>query len=309
VPAMVHVSASVNPAFHGTGATTSTPIHGLHAAHHGRPVQGLPDLKADHPARRGAVPFHWGRYAASRSTTSGRRLDELMRQRVVRHLRLSSARCRSPHQGGAARQHPVRVGDGRRGARRRPAQPASRSTTQALCHNAPGLSAADKKKIFETTAYRAYPRLKDTIASRRRRRARNRNTTIKRSIERLPWVSKNIGYRNIGYRNIGYRNIGYRTSGTKHWDISASGQGPGDMERLRQELPRHAADRQEPRSLAFRMDDRKQTDGDRPDGGQGIGSSAGRSRTPPRSTPSRRRIRRPAPRCARLGARSPTGGM
>ena len=33
--------------------------HGVHAAHHGRPVQGFPHAEADHPARRrgGAVPL------------------------------------------------------------------------------------------------------------------------------------------------------------------------------------------------------------------------------------------------------------
>ena len=38
--------------------------------------------------------------------------------------------------------------------------------TKRYVDNAPGLSAADKKRIFEDNAYRAYPRLKDTIASR-----------------------------------------------------------------------------------------------------------------------------------------------
>ncbi len=36
--------------------------------------------------------------------------------------------------------------------------------TKRYVDNAPGLSAADKKKIFEDNAYRVYPRLKDTIA-------------------------------------------------------------------------------------------------------------------------------------------------
>ena len=36
--------------------------------------------------------------------------------------------------------------------------------TKRYVDNAPGLSAADKAKIFEGNAYRAYPRLKDQIA-------------------------------------------------------------------------------------------------------------------------------------------------
>ena len=63
VPAMVHVSASCNPAFHATGgyylAADTTAFMQL--------LQG--DLFADFPTLRlviphggGAVPFHWGRY-------------------------------------------------------------------------------------------------------------------------------------------------------------------------------------------------------------------------------------------------------
>jgi 4-oxalmesaconate hydratase len=63
VPAMVHVSASANPAFHATGAyyinADTTAFMQL--------VQGslfadLPDLRLVVPHGGGAVPYHWGRY-------------------------------------------------------------------------------------------------------------------------------------------------------------------------------------------------------------------------------------------------------
>jgi 4-oxalmesaconate hydratase len=40
--------------------------------------------------------------------------------------------------------------------------------TKRYVDNAPALSAADKAKIFEGNAYRAYPRLKDQIAKQAR---------------------------------------------------------------------------------------------------------------------------------------------
>jgi 4-oxalmesaconate hydratase len=43
--------------------------------------------------------------------------------------------------------------------------------TKRYVDNASGLSAADKKKIFEDNAYRAYPRLKNVIARQARAHA------------------------------------------------------------------------------------------------------------------------------------------
>ena len=63
VPAMVHVSASCNPAFHATGAhyinADTTAFMQL--------IQGdlfadFPDLRLVIPHGGGAVPYHWGRY-------------------------------------------------------------------------------------------------------------------------------------------------------------------------------------------------------------------------------------------------------
>jgi 4-oxalmesaconate hydratase len=63
VPAMVHVSASCNPAFHATGA------HYLNADTtafmqllQGDLFADFPDLRLVIPHGGGAVPYHWGRY-------------------------------------------------------------------------------------------------------------------------------------------------------------------------------------------------------------------------------------------------------
>jgi 4-oxalmesaconate hydratase len=80
VPAMVHVSASVNPNFHGTGAhyiaADTTAFMQL--------VSG--DLFKDFPTLRliighvgGAVPFHWGRYRGLAQDMKRPPVEELLR--------------------------------------------------------------------------------------------------------------------------------------------------------------------------------------------------------------------------------------
>jgi 4-oxalmesaconate hydratase len=63
VPAMIHVSASANPAFHATGAhymnADTTAFMQLLA---GDLFADLPDLRLVIPHGGGAVPYHWGRY-------------------------------------------------------------------------------------------------------------------------------------------------------------------------------------------------------------------------------------------------------
>jgi 4-oxalmesaconate hydratase len=63
VPAMIHVSSSCNPCFHGTGAHY---INGDTTAFmqflQGDIFKDFPDLKLVIPHGGGAVPYHWGRY-------------------------------------------------------------------------------------------------------------------------------------------------------------------------------------------------------------------------------------------------------
>jgi len=83
VPAMVHVSASCNPVFHGTGA------HYINADTTAFMQLILSDLFKDFPTLKliiphggGAVPFHWGRYRGLAMMNNRPPLDELMRNNV-----------------------------------------------------------------------------------------------------------------------------------------------------------------------------------------------------------------------------------
>ena len=93
VPAMVHVVAQLQPVFHATGAhyinADTTAFMQL--------IQG--DLFADFPTLRlviphggGAVPYHWGRYRGLAGHAKKPPLsDHVMKQRLLRHLRLPPA--------------------------------------------------------------------------------------------------------------------------------------------------------------------------------------------------------------------------
>ncbi len=83
VPAMVHVSASCNPVFHGTGA------HYINADTTAFMQLILSDLFKDFPTLKliiphggGAVPFHWGRYRGLAMMNNRPPLDEMMRNNV-----------------------------------------------------------------------------------------------------------------------------------------------------------------------------------------------------------------------------------
>ena len=162
VPAMVHVSASCNPAFHATGAhyinADTTAFMQLIQA---RSVQGLPDAASFIiPHGGGAVPYHWGRYRGLAQDMKRPPLDGApAEERLLRHLRLPSAGHRPADQGHSGRQHPVRLRDGRRGARHRPGDRALLRRHQALHRGrAQNSSDGDRKKIFEGNARRVYSR-------------------------------------------------------------------------------------------------------------------------------------------------------
>ncbi len=122
VPAMVHVSASCNPCFHAVGAHY---INGDTTAFMQFLTSNLfkdfPTLKFIIPHGGGAVPYHWGRYRGLAQDMKLPPLKEhLLEQRVLRHLRLPPAGNRPPPQGDPRREHPLRLRDGGRRARRRP---------------------------------------------------------------------------------------------------------------------------------------------------------------------------------------------
>lgn len=79
VPAMVHVAASCNPNFHGTGAhylnaDTSVFMQLLQS----ELFKDFPTLRLVIPHGGGAVPYHWGRYRGMSLEMMKRPLEELM---------------------------------------------------------------------------------------------------------------------------------------------------------------------------------------------------------------------------------------
>ena len=138
---MVHVSASCNPNFHATGAHyINADTTAFMQFIEGDLFKDFPTLRFIIPHGGGAVPYHWGRYRGLADMLKRpplrRARDE---ERLLRHLRLSPAGHRPAGPGDRHRQHPVRLGDGRRGARHRSARPAITSTTPSAtstrCHS------------------------------------------------------------------------------------------------------------------------------------------------------------------------------
>jgi 4-oxalmesaconate hydratase len=79
VPAMIHVAASCNPNFHGTGAhylnaDTSVFMQLLQ----GQVFQDFPSLRFIIPHGGGAVPYHWGRYRGMSLEIAERPLEGLL---------------------------------------------------------------------------------------------------------------------------------------------------------------------------------------------------------------------------------------
>ena len=168
VPAMVHVSASCNPSFHGTGAhyinADTTAFMQLIM---GDLFKDFPTLKLIIPHGGGAVPFHWGRYRGLALNNKRPPLDEMMKNNVwfdtcVYHqpgidlltkvVPIENILFASEMVGAVRGKDPQTGYDF--------------DDTKRYVDHAPGLSAEDKKKIFAENALRAYPRLKHKLAKR-----------------------------------------------------------------------------------------------------------------------------------------------
>jgi len=160
VPAMIHVSASCNPNFHTTGAhyinADTTAFMQLIQADL---FKDFPTLKLIIPHGGGAVPYHWGRYRGLALGLKRPELDEIMRNNVffdtcVYHLPgielltklvpIDNILFASEMLGAVPGIDP-RTGHNFDDTKR---------YIDAL-----SLSAADKQKIFEQNARRAYPRV------------------------------------------------------------------------------------------------------------------------------------------------------
>jgi 4-oxalmesaconate hydratase len=162
VPAMVHVSASCNPVFHGTGA------HYINADTTAFMQLILSDLFKDFPTLKliiphggGAVPFHWGRYRGLAMMNNRPPLDEMMRNNVffdtcVYHQPGIDLLTKvvpidnilfASEMVGAVRGIDPQTGH-------------HFDDTKRYVDQVPWLTAADKQKIFEGNARKVFSRLK-----------------------------------------------------------------------------------------------------------------------------------------------------
>jgi 4-oxalmesaconate hydratase len=162
IPAMVHVSASCNPSFHGTGA------HYLNADTTAFMQFLLSDLFKDFPTLRfviphggGAVPYHWGRYRGLAQDLKRPPLEELLLKNVffdtcvyhqpgidlllevvpVDNILFASEMV------GAVRGIDPRTGF-------------HFDDTKRYIEASPRVTAEGRRKIFENNARRVYPRIK-----------------------------------------------------------------------------------------------------------------------------------------------------
>jgi 4-oxalmesaconate hydratase len=167
VPAMVHVSASCNPVFHGTGAhyinADTTAFMQLIM---GDLFKDFPTLKLIIPHGGGAVPFHWGRYRGLAMMNNRPPLDELMRNNVffdtcVYHLPGIELLTKvvpidnilfASEMVGAVRGIDPQTGQ-------------HFDDTKRYIDQVGWLSAGDKHKIFEGNARKVFSRLKPKVAA------------------------------------------------------------------------------------------------------------------------------------------------
>jgi len=166
VPAMIHVSMSCNPNFHGTGAHY---INGDTTAFMqlvlGDLFKDFPTLRFIIPHGGGAVPYHWGRYRGLAQDNGRPPLEELLNNvyfdTCVYHL--PGVRLLVDVVGpdnvifasemiGAVRGVDPKTGHNYDDTKR---------YVDAL-----DISDEDRTKIFEGNALRVYPRLKNALAAR-----------------------------------------------------------------------------------------------------------------------------------------------
>jgi 4-oxalmesaconate hydratase len=165
VPAMIHVSSSCNPNFHGTGAhyingDTSTFMQFILADL----FKDFPDLKFVIPHGGGAVPYHWGRYRGIAQDAKRPPIETLLAnvffdtcvygyrgsEVLVREVGADSVIFASEMIGA------VRSVDPRSGH--------YFDDTKRYIDAITGLSEEERTKIFEGNARRVYPRLAEKLA-------------------------------------------------------------------------------------------------------------------------------------------------
>ena len=168
VPAMIHVTASCNPAVHFTGAHY---LNGDTTAFmqllQGNLFKDFPTLKFVIPHGGGAVPFHWGRYRGIAQDMKKPLLEEHLLKNVffdtcVYHLPGIELMARvipvdnilfASEMLGAVKGIDPRTGH-------------HYDDTKRYVDQLKDLAAGDREKIFEGNARRVYPRLDAQLTKR-----------------------------------------------------------------------------------------------------------------------------------------------
>ena len=164
VPAMIHVSASCNPAFHTTGAHyINADTTAFMQFITGDLFKDFPTLRLIVPHGGGAVPYHWGRYRGLAQNLNRPPLDEMMRDNVffdtcVYHqpgIDLLTKLVPADNILFASEMLGAVKGDD-------PTTGFPYDDTKRYIEST-SLSAADKHKIFEGNALKVFPRLKNKL--------------------------------------------------------------------------------------------------------------------------------------------------
>lgn len=160
VPAMIHVAASCNPNFHGTGAhylnaDTSVFMQLLQ----GDLFKDFPTLRLVIPHGGGAVPYHWGRYRGMSLEMAKRPLEELLD-----NIYFDTCVYHQPGVELLTKVVPttnVLFGSEMIGAVRGtdPNTGHYFDDTKRYLDDCPALTDEDRRRIFEGNARRVYPRL------------------------------------------------------------------------------------------------------------------------------------------------------
>jgi 4-oxalmesaconate hydratase len=168
VPAMVHVSAACNPAFHTTGSHylgADTTVF-MQCVVQPQIFKDFPSLKFIIPHGGGAVPYHWGRFRGMNQDMGRPELSELLMQNIffdtcVYHQPGIELLFKvidtdnilfASEMIGAVRGNDPRTGH---------AFDDTKRYVDAL-----NLSDPDRQKVFEDNARRVYPRLSQHLQRR-----------------------------------------------------------------------------------------------------------------------------------------------
>ncbi|WP_411288692.1 amidohydrolase family protein [Phenylobacterium sp.] len=160
VPAMVHVSASCNPAFHATGAHyINADTTAFMQFIQGTLFQDFPTLRMIIPHGGGAVPYHWGRYRGLAQDMK----RPLLAEHVMKNVFFDTCVYHQPGIDLLLKVIPVEnilFGSEMVGAVRGidPQTGHFYDDTKRYIE-ASALSAADKAAVFEGNALRVFPRL------------------------------------------------------------------------------------------------------------------------------------------------------